>query len=266
MFRNAFSVGANLLLVGAVVLVAPSLAHAQRRGGGGHVGGAHAGNAHGGGYRGGVYHGGINRGGVYHGGVPHSGVYRGGVYHGGSRYGYHPGYRYGYGARSYPRYYGYRYPRYYGSYGAWPYNYSYYPSYGNYDYYPDSYAAPSYDWSSPAYDSGYYGSYGDVTPPYLDTDPNVTAQADTRVQITVTVPVDAQLWFEGTATTSSGPVRVFHSPPLQLGKQYVYEVRARWTENGQEVNQTQQVQVAAGSRVQVHFPLQATMAPRAPSQ
>src|SRR5206468_509706 len=73
MFPNAFSVGANLLLVGAVVLVAPSLAHAQRRGGGGHVGGAHVGSAHSGGYRGGVYHGGVNRGGVYHGGVNRGG-------------------------------------------------------------------------------------------------------------------------------------------------------------------------------------------------
>src|SRR5439155_19875924 len=162
-----------------------------------------------------------------------------------------------------PRYHGYRYPRYYGSYGAWPYNYGYYPSYGYFNYYPDSYAAPSYDGSSPAYDSGYYG---DVTSPYLDSDPNVTAQADSQAQITVSVPASAQLWFEGTATTSSGPVRVFHSPPLQPGKQFVYEVRARWTENGHEVNQTQQVQVAAGSRVQVHFPLQATMAPTAPSQ
>src|SRR5207244_4465579 len=102
-------------------------------------------------------------------------------------------YRHSYGTWSYPRGYGYRYPRYYGSYGAWPYNYGTYPYYG---YYPDSYAAPSYDWSSPAYGSGYYGPYGDVTSSYLDSDPSVTAQPDPRAQITVSVPANAQLWFE----------------------------------------------------------------------
>jgi uncharacterized protein (TIGR03000 family) len=89
--------------------------------------------------------------------------------------------------------------------------------------------------------------------------------SDTRAQITVSVPVDAEIWFEGSKTTSTGSVREFHSPPLTPGGRYPYEVRARWNENGHEVTQTQKVQVIAGTHVNMHFPLQPTNAPTAPS-
>jgi uncharacterized protein (TIGR03000 family) len=58
-------------------------------------------------------------------------------------------------------------------------------------------------------------------------------------------------------------VRQFYSPPLAPGR-YSYEVRARWTENGREVNQTQQVQVTPGARVEVDFPMASKSADRPP--
>jgi uncharacterized protein (TIGR03000 family) len=242
MFRKAFLFGGLLLLTGAVVLATPGPGQAQH--GGGHGGGGHAGGGH--------------FGGAHFGGG-HFGGYRGGFYHGGAYYGgYHYGYPYAH--------YGYRhYYPYYGGYGGYyPY---YYGSYGD-DYAYDTYP---YAWSGPTYDSGYSSSYGDVAPYYGDGTASAappagsyqsfyppataTAPSDRSAHVTVNVPADARLWFDDTATTATGPVRQFDSPPLTPGTRYSYEVRAGWTENGREVTQTQKVAVTAGAHVRVDFPV-----------
>jgi uncharacterized protein (TIGR03000 family) len=224
MFRKAFSIGGLLLLAGATVLVTPGSGQAQHRGGGGHGGGFHGGGFHGGGFRGSGFH--------------HGGFHHGGFHHGGRGW----------------------YPGYYGYYGGSPYYYGSYPYGGYSNYYPSTYSP---DWSSPAYNSGYYGSYGGVTPPYPASYSPATVQPDAIAQITVSLPADAVIWFDGSKTTSTGSVREYQSPPLTPGIRYTYEVRARWNENGQEVTQTQQVQITAGTRVNVHFPVQSTNAPTA---
>jgi uncharacterized protein (TIGR03000 family) len=220
MLRKMVSYGGMLLLAGAAIFATPGPGRAQH-GGGGHGGGGH--------FSGGSIGGG------------HFGGYHGGFYHGG----YHSGYYH-----SYPHY---GYHRYYPSYGY------YYPSYGTYP----------YVWSSPAYGSGSYGSYADVTPSYPDGYTSVTPpaasyqsfyppatdQPDTSAHISVNVPAGARLWFDGTATTATGPVRAFSSPPLTPGHWYTYEVRARWDEDGHEVTQTQQVELTAGAHVNVNFPV-----------
>jgi len=254
MFRKAFSFGSLLLLAGAAVLVTPGSGQAQHHGGGGHGGGhgggGHGGGGHGGGGHGGFHHGGFHHGGFHHGGFSHGGFSRGGFHHGGFHYG---GFHHG-GLWWFPGYSGY--------YGAQSYYYGSYPYSGYSDFYP--YTS---DWSSPGYDSGYYGSNGDATSSYLNSDLSGTAQPETSAQVTVSVPANAEIWFEGNKMTSTGSVREFQSPPLTPGKRYTYEVRARWKENGQEVTQTQQVEVTAGTRVNVQFPepLQPTKARTAPS-
>jgi uncharacterized protein (TIGR03000 family) len=169
----------------------------------------------------------------------HGGGFRGGAFRGGFHSGYRPYYR---------------------NYGYSPYYYNYYPF--PYYYYP-------YLWSGSAYDSGYYGSSVDVTPYYSEGEPSAEppavnyqslyspapAQPDARAHVTAHVPAGAQLWFEGTQTASTGPVREFVSPPLTPGARYVYDVRARWNENGKEVTQTQQVQVTPGAHIDVNFPV-----------
>jgi uncharacterized protein (TIGR03000 family) len=181
--------------------------------------------------RGGGHGGGGGRFGGAHFGGSHGGAFRGGY-----QYGYHP----------YNNHYGFR------SYGYSPYYYNYYPYLG----------------SGSAYDSGYSGSSADMTPYYSEGDtsvappavgyqsfyPPATAQPDTTAHVTAHVPAGAQLWFEGTLTTSTGPVREFASPPLTAGGRYTYDVRARWNENGQEATQTQQVEVTPGAHVDVNFP------------
>jgi uncharacterized protein (TIGR03000 family) len=81
-----------------------------------------------------------------------------------------------------------------------------------------------------------------------------SAQVSNTVQVTVNVPSDAQVWFDGSAMASSNRrVRLFQSPPLRPGR-YTYEIRARWQEFGREVNQTQKVAFAPGDQVWLDFP------------
>jgi uncharacterized protein (TIGR03000 family) len=236
MFRKAITFGGLLLLAGAMVLVTPGFGQA-RGGGGGHGGGGHGGGGfHGGGFGGGGFHGGGFGG-------AHFGGFRGGYYgHPYAHSGYNRGYGYGGG---------------YGFYG-----YGVYPFYGDYAY--DPYA---YNGWAVTEDSGYDGSYGGGTPYYsygsYPAAPPATnyqsiyqpAATDNSAHVTLTVPAGARVTFGGTATTSTGPVREYQSPSLTPGRQYTYEVRATWDENGKEVTQTQQVEVTAGGHVSAVFPM-----------
>jgi uncharacterized protein (TIGR03000 family) len=77
--------------------------------------------------------------------------------------------------------------------------------------------------------------------------PRVTAE------IRVRVPEGAELWFNGAKTQQDGAVRRFESPPLEPGMRYAYNVKARWTEGGKEVEKTLHVPVTAGARTTVEF-------------
>jgi uncharacterized protein (TIGR03000 family) len=181
--------------------------------------------AHGGGHFGGGHFGGAYLGG-----------YRGGFYGGGLYHGYH----------------------------------HYYPYYGLYGYDPSYYATYPYAYTGPVYDSSYYGPAGGLAS--ADADASVLAipaahyapsEPDTRAHVTAHVPAGARLWFDDTATTSTGPTREFSSPPLTPDRKYTYEVRARWNENGREVTQTQTIAVSAAAHVNLTFPLPPTTAGQA---
>jgi uncharacterized protein (TIGR03000 family) len=219
-----FSFAGLLLLAVAAVVATPN--HGQAQHGGGHGGGGHGGGGHFGGGRSGG----------------HFGGYRGSYYRGGyhNYYGYRP-------------YYGYRH------------HYGYYPYYDSYPYYSlnsgsGSADSGTYGAVAPAYSDGYSpngtstGSYAAYHSPVVIPD-TAPVQSDNTAHVTVNVPADAEVWFEGTKTTSTGSVREYESPPLTQGNRYTYEIRARWHENGREVNQTQQVEVTAGAHVNVDFPL-----------
>jgi len=75
--------------------------------------------------------------------------------------------------------------------------------------------------------------------------------SDNVALVDVHVPAAANLWFEGVRLTQGGTTRRFVTPPLVPGQGYSYEVRASWTENGQEVARDRTVQVRAGERVDV---------------
>ncbi len=71
--------------------------------------------------------------------------------------------------------------------------------------------------------------------------------------ITVVVPPDAEVFFDGAPTMQRGAERLFFSPPLAVGKPFHYSVLARWNEGGKAVEQTRRVVVTAGAAVRVDF-------------
>jgi uncharacterized protein (TIGR03000 family) len=178
------------------------------------------------------------RGGGGHYGGASVGGYRGGAFRGPASYG---GNRY-----PYARYgYGYGYSPYYGGYSS--------PYYGSY--YPYSYDVPTYDsgyspmyYGNATYGTPSSGAYQAFYPP-----PAIVTPADTSAYISVNVPAGAEIWFDGTPTSSTGTVRQFNSPPLTPGN-HSYEIRARWSDDGREVTQTQRVEVTPGAHVNVSFP------------
>ena len=85
----------------------------------------------------------------------------------------------------------------------------------------------------------------------------------TGVSLLVQVPTDAEIWLDGVKTNQTGTSRRFESPALQAGGVYTYEVRARWTEQGRAVEQSQVVLVHAGDQVRVNFPAFPELGPQA---
>jgi uncharacterized protein (TIGR03000 family) len=269
MFRKAFWFGGMLLLLGAAILVNPGLVQARGggHGGGGHGGGFSGGGGHGGGFSGGGGHGGFHgsgfhgsgfHGGGFHGGGFHRGGFDHGIHHGDFHHGdfHHGDFHHGdfdHGIH-HGRFHGgvWWYPGYYGDYGAWPYYSGDYPS--------DDYSA--YD---DGYDSGYLHVFGDGAQDYSNGATSADhsqvvypmeeagVHTDVTTKVTIKVPADAQVWFDGAPTKSTGTSREFQTPPLTHGRQYSYEVRARWNENGREVTQTQYVHFTAGAPVEVDF-------------
>lgn len=88
-------------------------------------------------------------------------------------------------------------------------------------------------------------------------EPIPSAPAAGGAVIDVSLPPNAEVWFDGEKTAQTGTERAFHSPPLRAGTSYLYLVRARWTEAGQTREQIQSIAVRSGERVRVAFPQQA---------
>jgi uncharacterized protein (TIGR03000 family) len=76
---------------------------------------------------------------------------------------------------------------------------------------------------------------------------------DGRAQVRVLLPAQAILWFNGEATTQTGPQREFASPELVPGKAYTYEVKARWMQDGTPVERSFTIAVRANKTTTVDF-------------
>jgi uncharacterized protein (TIGR03000 family) len=252
MYYKLIRLFGTLMVAGAALFWTTGPAEAAGHGGGGHGGGGHGGfgGGHGGfggghgGFRGG--HGGFGgfRGGhAFRGGFGGRGGFNRG-WHGGGRGWGHAGFghhgRGWYGGGWYGLYnpWGYGY-----GYGAYPYyDYSDYPYYGtgDYSYAPDDYsssAVSNYDFSPPV-------QYGSLA---------ATPVVDNIAHVTVRVPADAQIWVENQATMQTGAVRNFVSPELVPGRDYLYDIRAVWQQDGHTVQQDRQLTVRAGSNITLDF-------------
>jgi uncharacterized protein (TIGR03000 family) len=72
--------------------------------------------------------------------------------------------------------------------------------------------------------------------------------------ISLTVPADAQVWFDGNPTRQTGTRRNYVSPPLTPGPTYTYTLRVRWIQDGAPVEENRRVHVHAGDWVRLAFP------------
>ena len=162
------------------------------------------------------------------------------------------------GIVGYPYYYGYYpamslyYPGYY-NYGYYPYGLGYSPGYAYY--YPSySYGNP---WSYPTTGTTDYYTAPASSYRYGSTDTSgyySAAPSANTVKLNVRVPdSDAQVWVEGELTRQSGRTREYTSPPINPDRNYVYEVRARWMENGRTMDQTKRLPVRANDTLTVDF-------------
>jgi len=178
--------GGILLLAGAAMFATPGPARAQHSGGG-RSGGAHFSAGQVGGAQFGGYHSDLYRGGSSY-GSPHA--------YNNSHYG-----RYGY------------YPYYYGSFPYLPSGLAY--DSGYYDPYSDEISPPSEGYASATSPDADYRGY---RPPVVVTPDDELSQPDESVHVTVRVPAEAEIWFQGTKMTQTGTVREYQSPPLTPGR------------------------------------------------
>jgi uncharacterized protein (TIGR03000 family) len=113
---------------------------------------------------------------------------------------------------------------------------------GNQDYYTENQGG----FSQPYMRGQQTYSYGSEMEGQAPQDPNTA-------RIIVHVPANAEIQFEGQKTQQRGSTRQFVSPPLKSGKEYTYDVKAEWMENGRNVSQERQINVRPGASVTVDF-------------
>jgi uncharacterized protein (TIGR03000 family) len=215
----------SFVLAGVLGLAASVLLFLPGAGVAGPGGGGHGGGGGGG-------HGGGGHGGGGHGG--------GGYYHAGAG-NYHGGYSTGYNHYHHSNVFigigGGYYPGFYGVYG---------PSYYSYD------DVPYYRDSNVIYATT---SNGPAAP---------SAPAADRAYMTIQVPADkADVWIEGVKSVQEKAAQEYVSPPLEEGRKYYYEVRARWTDaKGKSVEAKRSFPIYTGKPVLIDF----TEPPAPPSE
>jgi uncharacterized protein (TIGR03000 family) len=105
---------------------------------------------------------------------------------------------------------------------------------------------PYYSYPADYYEPNVVTSYSAYYTPVADSDPR-------SVTIRMRVPGSARVWFDGAATSQTGPDRWFESPALTPGREFVYNIRVQWQDNGKAVERSRAVTVHAGDRINLTF-------------
>ncbi len=96
-----------------------------------------------------------------------------------------------------------------------------------------------------------------VVPPSVQAVPGppvATPDGAPCIRLAVRLPdPNADLWVEKVQTAQKGVDRVFDSPPLEAGKEYRYELVARWTENGKPRAESRTAVGTAGQTISIDF-------------
>jgi uncharacterized protein (TIGR03000 family) len=85
-------------------------------------------------------------------------------------------------------------------------------------------------------------------------DPAMTAQESAPKQpayVDVYVPAMARLTIDSAKTQQTGTHRRFESPPLPMGQDFSYRLKAVWNEDGKEVVSEKVVRISAGAETKV---------------
>jgi len=82
---------------------------------------------------------------------------------------------------------------------------------------------------------------------------SASSDVEGTAKVTVIVPGDAEVYFDGSPTGQTGTERQFFTPPLEKGQNYSYQVRATWNVDGDDISRTRKVMVQAGADVRVDF-------------
>jgi uncharacterized protein (TIGR03000 family) len=83
--------------------------------------------------------------------------------------------------------------------------------------------------------------------------PAAMSAAPAVATVTVIVPADADVFFDGSPTDETGTQRIFTTPPLTPGQTFYYDIDAQWAANGQSFDQTRKLTLTAGANVTVDF-------------
>lgn len=165
----------------------------------------------------------------------------------------------GYGWGSNYSGWGNTYSPWYGSrYYSGAYN-TYYPSTWDYSWsYPSTtiYSGNMYDNSYPRMASADYDNMnmqGGYTSFYLNDQGQRERVPETAALINMRLHPNAKVWFFNDETKSQGAFRQYVTPALDGGKDFFYEIRARWNEGGRDVDRTRRVLVRAGDCINVDF-------------
>lgn len=109
---------------------------------------------------------------------------------------------------------------------------------------------PSYPYGRPGFN--YYTF--PRRPPTPPSSHELPPPLEQSAHLLIHVPADAEIWLEGAKTQQTGAARRFVTPLLTPGDRYEYEIRARWQEDGRQVEQVKTVMIRAGHRISITFP------------
>src|SRR5262245_14919094 len=104
------------------------------------------------------------------------------------------------------------------------------------------------------------GYQGEGLPPPKKGKEGKEEQAMAPATLIVSVPANARLLIDDQPTNMTSSQRVFVSPPLERGYDYVYNLKATLPGNGEPASTTRRITVRAGQTVRVNLDVPAAAA------
>jgi uncharacterized protein (TIGR03000 family) len=93
-------------------------------------------------------------------------------------------------------------------------------------------------------------------------EPKKATRGPAPATIIVSLPANATLTVDNTVTKSTSATRVLTSPALEVGQEYLYNLKAEVVQDGQTITLAKQVAVRAGSETSVSLFPETTLASR----